>query len=189
MLTINDLKYGVIFIYNGQPYSVLEHSHLKKAQSAGMLQAKIKNLITGVTLSTTFKSADKFEEADVSRETYRFLYAHRGQFCFAKPNKPQDRIILPEDHIKEAGAYLKSNAEIQILFFESKPISIELPIKMDFRVTEAPPSAKGNTAQGGTKTIVIETGAKIQVPFFINEGDIIRINTETGEYVERAEKG
>lgn len=189
MLTINDLKYGVIFVYNGQPHQVLEFSHLKKAQSAGMLQIKIKNLITNAVLLTTFKSSDKFEEAKVSRETYQFIYSRRNQFCFIKKDKPQERIFLQQSQVDKAGQYLKANSETQIVFFDGKPINIKLPIKIDFKVTDSPPSDRGNTAQAGTKTAVIETGAKVQVPLFINSGDTIRINTETGEYVERTEKG
>jgi elongation factor P len=188
MLTINDLKIGVVFLYNNQPYKVLEASHLKKAQSAGMMQVKIKNLITGNVLATTLKSSDRFEEADVSRETFTFLYEHRGQFWFAKPNQPKQRFFLTEEQITENRLYLKKNTELQILFFKGKPIGIELPIKMDFVVIEAPPGIKGDTAQGNTKMVTIETGAGVRVPLFIQAGDVIRINTETGEYVERVEK-
>lgn len=188
MLTINDLKPGVVFLFNHQPYQVLDATHLKVAQSAGMLQVKIKNLINGNTLSTTLKSADKFEGAEVSRGTHRFIYQHRGQFWFAKPDKPQERFFFEEAQIGENKYYLKANTEVQVLYFDNKPIGIELPIKMDFEIKEAPPNIKGNTAQGGTKTAVLETGVKIQVPFFIETGDIIRVNTQTGEYVERITK-
>lgn len=188
MLTINDLKPGLIFTYNNQPYRVLEASHLKKAQSSGMMQVKMKNLINGSVLSATFKSADRFEEADVSRETFTFLYEHRGQFWFAGQNEPQRRIALTENQIAEKRLYLKKNSELQILFFRGEPIGIELPIKMDFIVTEAPPGIKGDTAQGNTKMVKIETRAAVRVPLFIEAGDVIRVNTETGEYVERVKK-
>jgi len=168
---------------------VLEATHLKVAQSAGMLQVKIKNLINGNALSTTFKSADKFEEAEVSRETYKFVYQYRDQFWFTKPDKPQQRFFLEESKIGENKYYLKPNAEIQVLYFNNKPIGIELPIKMDFEIKEAPPNIRGNTAQGGTKTATLETGLKIQVPLFIETGDIVRVNTQSGEYTERITKG
>lgn len=188
MLTINDLKYGVLFLYNNQPYKVLEASHLKKARSGGMVQVKIKNLINGNVLSITFKSSDRFEEAIVSQETFLYLYNHRGQFWFARVGKPQERFFLTAEQIGEKQHYLKQQAEVQILFFEGQAIGIELPIKMDFIVTEAPPGIKGDTAQGNTKSVTIETGAIVRVPLFINTGDVIRINTETGEYVERVKK-
>lgn len=189
MLTINDLKPGIVFLYNNHPYQVLDATHLKVAQSAGMLQVKIKNLLNGNTLSTTFKSADKFEEAEVSRETYKFVYQHRGQFWFTKLDKPQERFFFEEAQIGENKYYLKSNAEVQVLYFNEKPIGIELPIKMDFEIKDAPPNIKGNTAQGGTKTATLETGLKIQVPLFIEIGDIVRVNTQTGQYTERVIKG
>jgi len=188
MLTINDLKPGIIFLYNNQPYKVLEASHLKKAQSTGMMQVKMKNLINGNVLSVTFKSSESFEEADVSRQTFIYLYEHRGQFCFVKPGKPQERIFLTQEQIAEKRQYLKQNTEAQILFLGGKPIAIELPIKMDFVVIEAPPGIKGDTAQGNIKMVKIETGATVRVPLFIETGDVIRINTETGEYTERVKK-
>src|SRR3989338_2217588 len=189
MFTINDLKPGIVFLYNNHPCQVLEATHLKVAQSAGMLQVKIKNLINGNALSTTFKSADKFEEAEVSRKTYNFVYQYRDQFWFTKPDKPQQRFFLEESKIGENKYYLKPNAEIQVLYFNNKPIGIELPIKMDFEIKEAPPNIRGNTAQGGTKTATLETGLKIQVPLFIETGDIVRVNTQSGEYTERITKG
>lgn len=188
MLGINDLKPGVIFLHNNQPHKVLEASHLKKAQSMGMLQVKIKNMINGNVLSTTFKSSDEFEEANVSRETGVFLYSHRGQFYFCLSNNPKTRFSLPEEILQNEKLYLKPNTEVTIIYFDNKPIGIELPIKIDLKVIEAPPNVKGNTAQGGTKPVILETGLKIQVPMFINVGDIIRVNTQTGEYTERVQK-
>lgn len=188
MLTINSLKPGTIFLYQNQPYRVLEASHLKKAQSMGMLQVKIKNLVNGNVLATTLKSSEKFEEAEVSYETGMFLYSHRGQFWFAKKDNPKDRFALNESQLGEERWYLKPNMTLRVIYFRGSPIDIELPIKMDFRVTEAPPSIRGDTAQGGTKTVVLETGLKIQVPMFIEAGDIVRVNTQTGEYTERIEK-
>lgn len=188
MFTINELKPGTIFLYQNQPYRVLEASHLKKAQSAGMLQVRMKNLINGNVLSTTLKSSERFEEADVSRETFVFLYGHRGQFWFARQEKPQERFSLTEEQLGGKQSYLKQNTEVQVLFFKEKPIGIELPVKMDFVVAEAPPGIKGDTAQGNTKIVKIETGATVRVPLFIETGDVIRINTETGEYSERVRK-
>jgi len=188
MLGINDLKPGVIFLYNNQPYKVLESSHLKKAQSKGMMQIRMQNLIYGNVIETTFKSSENFQEADITIEERKFLYKHRENFCFVDPQDPKNRFYLKEEQIKEYVPYLKPETEVKVIFFEEKPISIEIPIKMEFKVIEAPPGLKGDTAQSGTKTVIIETGAKIQTPLFIQEGDVIRVNTRTGEYLERIKK-
>jgi len=117
------------------------------------------------------------------------LYAHRDQFWFAYEKDASKRFELGEELLGESTKFLKANTVLEAVAFEGRVITVELPIKMEFKVTEAPPAVKGNTAQGGVKQVKIETGATINAPLFINEGDIIRINTETGEYVERVDKG
>ena len=124
----------------------------------------------------------------------KFLYNHRGEFWFADPKNPKDRFSLKEELIGEPARFLKSNLGVIALQFSTtgenpKIINIILPIKVDLKVVEAPPAVRGNTAQGGTKSVKLESGAEIQTPLFINEGDVVKVNTETGEYVERMEKG
>jgi len=187
-LSVNELKPKTFFIYEDQPYVVLETHHLKMQQRRPTVQTKMRNLINGKVLERNFAQSDTFEEADISRQKVKFLYSHRGQYWFSYDNNPSERFELSEDIISDMSQFLKSNTVLDALLLEDKIISIELPVKMDFKVTEAPPAIKGDTAQGGVKQVTIETDAKINVPLFINQDDIIRINTTTGEYTERVEK-
>lgn len=188
MLTINDLKSGSLIIIESAPYQVLETSHLHMGRGGSSVQTKIRNIKTGQVFSRNFKPADTFEEAEIEKRPLKFLYHHRGKFVFQDPKDAKNRFPLPEDVIGENKKWLKPNIELIALFFNEKPLNIQLPIKMDFKVTEAPPGIQGDRSQAGTKAVTIETGAVIQAPLFINTGDIIRINTEAGEYVERMEK-
>lgn len=194
MLSMNDLKHGSFVIIESDPYEILEVAHLHMGRGSGSVQTKIKNLRTGQVYSRNYKPADVFEEADIEKMPMKFLYGHRGEFWFSDPKNPQNRFSLKEELIGEPAKFLKSNLEVTALQFsaggaESKIINIILPIKVDLKVTEAPPAVRGNTAQGGTKQVKLESGAEIQTPLFINEGDVVRVNTATGEYTERIEKG
>lgn len=188
MLSYTDLKKGTLFVLNGQPHEVLEANFSRMQQRKAVVQAKIRNLATGKITETTLQASDEFEKADVERRMILFLYQHRGEFVFCDPDKEQNRFTVREDIIGERTKWLKPNTRITALFFNEKLISLSLPIKMDFRVEEAPPGIQGDRAQGGTKAVTLETGALVQTPLFINSGDIVRINTQTGEYVERMEK-
>jgi len=189
MINYNDLKPGIVFILDGQPYQVVEFSFLRMQQRKPVAQTKIRNLITGKVISRNFQHTESFEEAEIKYREVKFLYGHRGKFVFCEINDPSKRFELSEEQIGEMAKFLKPNSNVEVMEFEGKIVSIFLPIKMEFKVIEAPPSIKGNTAQGGVKAVKIETGALINVPLFIEQGDIIRINTQIGGYVERVEKG
>lgn len=188
MLSINDLTAGLYIVYEDAPYQVLETRHLHIGRGGSSIQTKLKNLKTGQFLARNFKSSDTFEEAEILKKQVRYLYAHRGEYWFSEESQ-KNRFLLKEDILGDTIHFLKSNTVVEALNFKGAILNITLPIKMDFKVLEAPPAIRGNTAQGGTKNVIIETGASIAVPLFINEGDIIRINTQKGEYVERVEKG
>src|SRR3989344_3027795 len=188
-LGVNELKSKMFFIYEGQPYVVLETHHLKMQQRRPTVQVKMRNMINGKILERNFAQSDVFEEADIERARVKFLYNHKDQFWFSRENDPTKRFLLTEELIGEATKFLKPNTVLDAIEYNGNITNIELPIKMEFKVLEAPPAIRGNTAQGGVKQVKIETGAHINVPLFINQNDIIRINTETGEYVERVEKG
>jgi len=187
-LGMNDLKPGVFFIYEGQPYVVLETHHLKMQQRRPTLQTKFKNLLNGKTYERNFQQSDVFEEADIVRQNVKFLYNHRDEYWFSDEKDPSKRFKLEQDIIGDAVKFLKANTILSAILFNQKVINVELPIKMDFKVVEAPPAIRGDTAQGGVKQVKIETGALVNVPLFINEGDLIRLNTESGDYVERVDK-
>ncbi len=187
-LSYTDLKKGVLFVLNGSPYEVLESHFLRMQQRKAVVQTKIRNLINGKILDRNWQASDYFEEAEVERQSARFIYANRGEWWFHEAGNPKNRFSLSGDFLGDAAKFLKANTIVSTVLFNGKVIKAELPVKMDFEVTEAPPAVKGNTAQGGNKTVTIEGGAQIATPLFVNQGDIIRINTETGEYVERVEK-
>ncbi|TSD03115.1 MAG: elongation factor P [Parcubacteria group bacterium Greene0714_36] len=188
MLTYTDLKKGTAFIWNGKPYEVLEASFSRMQQRKAVVQAKIKDLATGKILETSFQPSNQFQEADIEKRTLTFLYTHRGEYIFSNPANPRERFTLTEDEVAHSRQWLKKETPVTALFFGEKLLTLSVPIKMDLKVTETPPGVQGDRAQGGTKAATLETGAVIQVPLFINEGDIIRANTETGEYAERMEK-
>lgn len=188
MISISDLKSGTIFILDDEPYEVLEAHHVMLGRGRGHLETKIKNLKTGVVLKKTFRSSDTFKEAEINYQEAKFLYAHRDLYWFSDPHKPADRFYLNEEQIGEAKKFLKPNSLAKTVIFNNQVINIVLPIKMDFKVIEAPPTIKGDTAKGGNKVVTLENGAQITAPLFIEAGDIIRVNTKTGEYVERAKK-
>lgn len=189
MLSINDLKSGTLIVIDHTPYQVTEVAHLHMGRGGSSVQTKIKNLKTGQVLSRNFKPADSFEEAEIEKKPLTFLYAHREEYVFQEPGNPKNRSSLQGNTIGSAMKWLKKNTDVTALFFKGELLNLVLPIKMDFKITEAPPGERGDRAQSGTKTATIETGAVIQVPLFINTGDIIRVNTETGAYVERVQKG
>jgi len=189
MLNYNELKPGTCFILDGQPHLVLEFNFLRMQQRKPVAQTKIKNLITGKVVEKTFQQTDKLEEAEIEIKPVKFLYANRGEFWFCEPDDPSKRFKLKENVIRDYVDLMKPNSVIEIMVFNNQTIGVKMPIKMELKVIEAPPAVRGDTAQGGTKQVKLETGAVINAPFFINEGDVVRINTQTREYVERVKKG
>ncbi|MFH1657239.1 MAG: elongation factor P [bacterium] len=187
MLSHNDLKKGIKFILDDQPYEVLDSSFLFKGRGSSVAQAKVKNLITGAVFSKTFHAGENFKEAEIEKIKIKFLYCHRDKFFFCQDDNSVKRFDLPKEVIGQSAVYLKSNEIVEGIKFQGKIINIFLPIKVQLEVIEAPPGIKGNRAQSGTKTAILETGIQINVPLFIETGDVIEVNTEKGEYVRRIE--
>jgi len=187
MLTHSDLRKGARFIMDGLPYEVLEAMPLKKAQRRVVIQTRIKNLINNTVSERNFHQADVFEEAELGKFDAKFIYQSRGKYFFCDVKNSSKRFDLSKEQIGSAVKFLKPNEIIQALVFDEKIISISLPIKVELKVTEAPPGVKGDSAQAGTKIVILESGAQVNVPLFINQDDVIEINTETGEYVRRME--
>jgi elongation factor P len=186
MLGYFDLRKGIRFIYEDQPYEVLDFNQMKKAQREGIAQVKMKNMISGKVIEASFHSSDTFAEADLQKLRAKYLYNHRGKFFFCQEQNASNRFDLSADQIGFGAQFLKANMVIDALLFEDKIISVSLPIKVQLKVSEAPPGVKGDRAQGGVKTVVLETGAVINAPLFIEAGEVIEVNTETGEYTRRA---
>ena len=185
MLGLNDLTNGTIFVMDEEPWQVLDTQFVKMAQRTGHLQAKIKNLKTGAVLNRSFKQADRFEEADLENVKCLFVFNHRGRYVFSEiANK--NRFEFTEEQLGDNKFYLKPNLELIATRFDGNFIAINVPPKVDLKVVDAPPGVKGNTASGATKIVVCETGLKLTVPLFIEQDEIVRVSTKTGEYVERA---
>ena len=188
MLSYNELKKGTIFVLDGEPWKVLEYEFLRMQQRKPVTKCKIVNLVDGKIVERAFHSSESFEEAEIVREEVKYLYTSKNEYWFCKKDDPSKRFTLKEAVLGNAGKFLKANTIVTALKFGELVISVEADIKMDLLVKDAPPSIKGNTAQGGTKKVTLETGAEVDVPLFIDAGDIVRVNTETGLYVERMEK-
>lgn len=185
MLSINEIKPGRVIKINNQPYVVTKTDHHKMGRGGAVLKTKLRNLIDGRVLDQTFQGVQQAEEAETETKKAKYLYKDAEQ-AFFMDNESFEQFSLDLDVLDNQAKFLKDGIDVSILYFEAKPVTIELPIKMDFKVVSAPPGVKGNSAGNVNKQVKIETGATISVPMFINEGDVIRINTETGDYVERA---
>ncbi len=183
--SLNSIKVGLTILFNGEPYQVQTANFVRMQQRKPVAQTKIKNLITGKVLNRNFQHTDNFQEAEINYKKVKFLYTHRDKFVFCDAKNPAARFELSEESIGDKTKFLKPNSEVEVVDFEEKMIALNLPIKMQFKVVEAPPSIKGNTAQGGNKAVKIETGAMIAAPLFVEEGDIIEVNTQTGGYTGR----
>lgn len=188
MLEYNEILKGKVILYNDDPYEVLDAHVFRKQQRKPVNQTKLRNIITGKVTEQAFHVSEKAQEADLSTKGVKYLYSNKGERWFCAENNPADRFVLSDELIGTPAKFLKENSVVEALIFDEKIIGIKMPIKVDLKVTEAAAAVKGNTAQGGSKQITLETGATLFVPMFINEGDVIRINTELGEYVERADK-
>ncbi|MFA5888941.1 MAG: elongation factor P [Candidatus Paceibacterota bacterium] len=184
-LTYDEIKERKYIVFNGEPWEVLTSHVFRKQQRKPVNATKLRNLITGKVTEQSFHVSEKVEEAEIETKDVKYLYSNRGEFWFCDPKDPSDRFEIDESHIGTQSQFLKKDSIVQVLSFQDKTIGVKMPIKVELKVIEAHPAVKGNTAQGGTKSVKVETGAELQVPMFIKEGDVIRINSDTGEYSER----
>ena len=189
MLDYSEITLRKYIVLDGEPWEVIDAHVFRKQQRKPVNATKLKNLITGKVTERSFHVSEKVEEAEIGKKDVKFLYANRGEFWFCDPQDPSKRFKIEESFLGNRGKFLKANFIVQLLTFGDRTIGIDMPIKVDLKVVEAHPAVKGNTAQGGTKVVKLETGAEVNVPMFIKEGEVIKINTETGEYAERAESG
>lgn len=188
VLSYNEILSKSIINYNGEPYEVLSAHIFRMQQRKPVNQTKLRHLVSGKVTEVSFHQNETVTEADISAMQARYLYSNRGECWFAEEGNPKNRFSFPEDAVHDKVQWLVPNALIDIVTYEEKPITIKIPVKVDLEVRDAPPAVKGNTVSGGNKLAVLSTGAKVNVPLFINTGDVIRINTDTGEYTERVEK-
>ena len=185
MLEYNEITLRKYIVLDGQPWEVLASHVFRKQQRKPVNAVKLKNLITGKVTERSFHVSEKAEEAEIGNKEIKYLYENKGDYWFSDPENPSDRYKIENNLIGQEIKFIKQNTILTGLVFDDEIIGIKFPIKVELKVTEAHDAVRGNTAQGGTKQIVVETGATINVPMFIKQGEIIKVNTETGEYTER----
>ena len=183
--SLSDIKKGVNLNMNGQPYVVLEANFVRMQQRKPVMQTKMKNLINGKVLEYSFKPGDKIEEADMERVKVDFLYKDPRSAYFMN-NNTYEQMEIPLEQLGDKINYLREGTSCDALYFDNNPVNIDIPIKMKLKVVSAPPGIKGDSASNVTKQVVLETGAVVNAPLFINEGDEIIVNTEENKYIERA---
>lgn len=185
MLEYNEITIGKFIIHDKEPWEVLASHVFRKQQRKPVNATKLKNLLSGRVTEYSFHVSDKAEEAEIEGKDIKFIYEAKGEYWFHEDGSPAKRFPLTSDQVGFGVKFLKKDAVAKALLFDDKIFSVRLPIKVELKVVEAPPSNRGNTAQGGNKVVKVETGANVNTPMFINEGDVIRVNTENGEYVDR----
>ena len=189
MLQYNEIREKKIIIYNDEPCEVVDSHVARTQQRKPQNQVKLKSLISGKTIAATFHVSDTADEADIEKRDVKFLYHNRGEYWFCDPEDLKNRFKLDASLVGDSGKFFKENGIVTALVWDDdgdeKTIKISLPIKMEFKVKEAPPAVRGDTSKSGNKIITLENGSTLNAPMFIEEGDVIRVNTETGEYVER----
>ncbi|MEN9852168.1 MAG: hypothetical protein RI996_111 [Candidatus Parcubacteria bacterium] len=189
LLDYNEIKERKYIVYEGEPYEVVEAHVARKQQRKPQNQTKLKSLVSGKVIAVAFHAQDTVQEADIAQKDAKYLYSNRGEYWFCDPENPKDRFQISDTTLDGKQKWLKPDTIVRTMVFEYKGaetiIGIKLPIKIVLEVKEAPPSIKGNTSSGGDKLVVLETGANLTVPLFIETGEKVVINTDTGEYVER----
>ena len=188
VLSYNEILKGSVINYNNEPYEVLSAHIFRMQQRKPVNQTKLRQLVGGKVVEISFHQNETVTEADVGTMQAKYLYTNRGESWFAEEGNAKNRFSFPEEAVHDKVQWLVPNTSVEVLTYEEKPMTIKIPVKVELEVKDAPPTVKGNTVSGGTKLVELATGAKVNAPLFINTGDIVRINTDTGEYTERVEK-
>jgi elongation factor P len=185
MISAGDFKKGLTFEMDGDIYVVVDFQHVKPGKGSAFVRAKIKNIITGSTVERTFNPTEKFPKAHIETKEMQYLYNDGTLYYFMDPES-FEQIPLGLDKVEEAIKYIKENMNATIKFYKGEAFSVAAPNFVELEITECEPGVKGDTATGATKPATLETGAVVNVPLFVNLGDVIRVDTRTGEYMERA---
>ena len=186
MISTNDFKTGMTIEIDGNVWTIVEFLHVKPGKGSAFVRSKLKNVQTGAVMEKTFRAGEKMPRAIVDKREMQYLYnAGENEFVFMD-NESYDQITMSSEQIGDIKKYLKENMNITVLKYQDKIIGIDIPNFVELEVVDTPPGEKGNTAQGGTKPAKLETGAMVNVPFFVNNGDKIRVDTRTNSYLDRA---
>jgi len=188
ILSYNEITLKKVIIHDGEPYLVTASHVFRKQQRKPVNITKLKNLKNGRVVEVTFHQNENVEEASLETQTVTYIYKKPGEYWFHHAGQPSERFALSEDLVGDQGRFIKERSEIDAIVFDEEIIGLKLPIKMELKVKEAMEAVKGNTSSGALKEVTLETGATVMVPMFINEGDIVSINTEDGAYSERVSK-
>jgi elongation factor P len=188
VLAYNEIVPKTVIEYENAPYEVLSSHVFRMQMRKPVNQTKLRNVITGRVIEISFHQSETVEEAEIENMDAIYLYTNRGESWFNEEGNPKNRFSFPEDAVHDKVQWLVTNAPVEVMMYKEKPVTVKIPIKMDLKVKEAPPAVKGDTATGGNKQVVLESGATINTPLFINAGDIVRVNTDEGAYVERVTK-
>ncbi|TCL35857.1 elongation factor P [Anaerospora hongkongensis] len=185
MISSNDFRPGVTIEYDGNVWQIVDFQHVKPGKGAAFVRAKMKNIQTGAVVERTFNPGEKLPKAHIDRRDMQYLYESDEEYNFMD-NENFEQIIMTSDQLGAAKNFLKENMNIEVMFFQGLVIGVELPYSVELRVVETDPGIRGDTATGGTKPAKLETGYTVKVPLFINTDDVLRIDTRSGEYIERA---
>jgi len=183
-MDLSDLKLNSIINYQDSPYLIIASQHQKMGRGGAVVKTKLKNILTGQTLEKTFAGGDKFSEADIRKSRASFLYADKESYFFMD-SENYEQFSLDKSNLGSQSDYLVEGQQVNVLNYNNQPVAVELPVKINLKVVQSPPGIKGDSATSSTKVVTLETGKKIKAPLFIKEGDVLKVNTETDEYVER----
>jgi len=184
MFSTSDFRKGLKIELEGQPYIMIDFLHVKPGKGGAFIRTRLKNLITGAVLNKTFRSGEKFEGANIEETVMQYLYEGDNEFHFMN-NETYEQIGIPSEKVEDVKNFMKEGTTVTVLFHKGIPVSVECPLFAELEIKETAPGMKGDTVSGGGKPAVLETGYRIQVPLFLNEGDVIKVDTRTGEYIER----
>jgi elongation factor P len=188
ILSYNEIVPKKVIDYNNEPYEVLSSHVFRMQMRKPVNQTKLRHLVSGKVIEISFHQNESVPEADIATMNATYLYTNKGESWFAEVGNAKNRFSFAAEVVHDKIQWMKTNTEVETLLYNEKPVSIKIPIKVELKVTDAPPAVKGDTATGGSKLVTLESGATVMTPLFINEGDILRINTESGEYNERVNK-
>jgi elongation factor P len=184
MYDTSDIRKGLKIMMDGAPYTVVEFQFVKPGKGAAFTRTKVKNLLTGAVLERNFRSGEKFEPANVETKTMQYLYKDADSFVFMDTTS-YDQVQIPDTTIGDSADFMPENINVEVLFFQDRAVGVTLPNFIEQAITETEPGFRGDTSTGATKPAKISTGASINVPLFISVGDVVKIDTRTGEYLER----
>ena len=187
MISVNEFKNGLTIEYNNDLRRIVEFQHVKPGKGSAFVRSKLKSLRTGAVQEYTFRSTAKVETADIQTKAMQYLYNDGSSFVFMDTNT-YEQLEIPNEQVQDESKYLKENMQVSVITHDGETLGVQLPNTVDLTVTETEPNIKGDTSSGGGKPATMETGLVVNVPFFINEGDVLTINTADGTYVSRANK-